>query len=126
MEICARDDVKMVFSLKSPKRYRLETFSLLQFIFEVICNKNEKGKFKWSGELGGCKSADAATTAKPDVTTVADNGDSGTKSCKAIELKPGQIKSGVTVTNKVNSSKFPQCCQIQIDQYQIKLDVPKF
>lgn len=40
------------------------------------------------------------------MTTVAGNGGSDTKSCKAIELKPGQIKSGVTVTNKVNSSKF--------------------
>merc|ERR1712157_638582 len=69
---------------------------------KVICNKNEKGKFKWSGELGGCKAADAATTAKPDVTTVADNG--ATKSCKAIELKGSQIKSGVTMTTKVDSS----------------------
>lgn len=69
---------------------------------KVICNKNDNGKFKWSADLGGCKSAEAVTTEKPDVT---DGGDAGeAPSCKNIELKPGQVKSGITVAYKTNSS----------------------
>ena len=113
MEICARGDAKTVLYLKNPKRYWLEIFKLFLISFQVICNKNEKGKFKWSGDLGGCKSADAVTTAKPDVTTVAENGGDDKPSCKVIELKPGQVKSGVTVAYKVNSSKFPFLGRIQ-------------
>ena len=94
----------MVSFLKNPKRYKLKAIELFSTILKVICNKNDKGKYKWSGDLGGCKSAEAATTAKPDVTTVAENGGDDKPSCKVIELKPGQVKSGVTVAYKVNSS----------------------
>ena len=101
------------FVPQKPKKVLARIFLTVLNFFQVICNKNEKGKFKWSGDLGGCKSADAVTTAKPDVTTVAENGGDDKPSCKVIELKPGQVKSGVTVAYKVNSSKFPYLSQIQ-------------
>merc|ERR1712046_155864 len=68
---------------------------------KVICNKNEKGKFKWNADLGGCKAATTdATTVKP--TTAEASSDAA--SCKNIELKQGQVNSGLTVAYKVNSA----------------------
>ena len=77
--------------------YHQEFRRLASSLLKVICNKNDNGKYKWSGDLGGCKAVEAATTAKPDVT-----GDNK-PSCKDIELRPAQVNSGIAVAYKVNS-----------------------
>ena len=69
---------------------------------KATCTKNANGKFKWDKELGGCKKAAAATEAP---ATEAPN-DSGAKTCKDLQLKNGQVTSGVAVAYKINGSKF--------------------
>merc|ERR1711937_30441 len=85
--------------------------------FMVFCFKKPNGKFKWvdenleTAELGACVS-DGAT----DGTDTSDTGTDGTDTtendfgdCKAIELKNGQIKSGMEVNCKINGKGQTVC-----------------
>jgi uncharacterized protein YkwD len=63
---------------------------------KASCIKNENGKFKWDKELGGCKKAAATTDEAP-----ADSG-ADAPTCKDLQLKNGQIKSGVEAAYKIN------------------------
>ena len=76
---------------------------------QVFCFKKGNGTFKWIDEvganavLGPCMPEvdDIPTTLAP--TTLPPR-------CKAIELKGSQVKSGIEVNCKYNSSKFVYMC----------------
>ena len=69
--------------------------------FQVFCFKKNNGSFKWIDEngenavLGPCVAGEATTVAPTEAPT-----------CKPIELKGSQTKSGMEVNCKVNSSEF--------------------
>ena len=107
MQITVFDDAKTVLPLRnlpwfSFDFYSPETkFKSLPEIFQVFCFKKNNGSFKWIDEngenavLGPCVAGEATTVAPTEAPT-----------CKPIELKGSQTKSGMEVNCKVNSSEF--------------------
>jgi hypothetical protein len=82
---------------------------------KVTCIKKTNGKFKWDDELGGCEAADAETTDdkptddKPTEDKPTEDKPTEDKpisednpGCKEVEMKNSQIKTGMTVSYKVN------------------------
>ena len=74
----------------------------LKIYFQVFCLKKPNGKFKWvnaegeKAELGPC--VDESTQAQ--IAT-----------CKEIQLKDNQVKSGMEFNCKINASKLNRCCK---------------